>query len=726
MAIVRVALPIPVPQVFDYVAADATEADVGRCVKVPFGRGDRNGLIVALGEEGEVDPARLKPVHHIQRGVPALPADWLELVAFVARYYHAPLGEVVALALPPGLRRADGVSDADEDPLLEISAAGREALAAAKRASKALALLQALAAAPGPWRRSVVRAVDGGEAVGDLVRRGWLVTAADEDSGGAHSTGALPALTPEQAAAVEAILAGGSGFRPWLLHGVTGSGKTEVYLRLAAHMLAQGRQVLMLVPEIALTPQLEQRVAQRFAAANVVSLHSALADGARSRGFVQALTGRADIVLGTRLAVFAPLPRLGLILVDEEHDASYKQQEGVRYSARDVAVWRARQRDVPVVLGSATPSLETWYHAKSERYALQTLSQRAVAATLPAVRCIDTRRIKLDEGLSPALQAAIAQRLERGEQSLVFLNRRGYAPVLSCPSCGWVSRCPHCTANLVVHLADRRLRCHHCGCDGPIPHACPSCGNQDIQPFGRGTQRIEARVAELFPQARVLRVDRDAARTRSQWEKLLDTIAAGEADILVGTQMMAKGHDFPKLTLVGVIGADSSLHAADFRAPERLFQQLMQVGGRAGRGTLPGEVLIQTEYPMHPLYLHLAKHDFDAFARMALQERRGAGFPPFTHQAMLRADAPALEDAVEFLRHARRLAEERAPEGLRLYDPVPMRMTRLARRERAQLLVEADQRGLLQAFLADWMAVLYRQRTARELRWQLDVDPLDV
>ena len=725
MAIVRVALPIPLPQVFDYVAADAGAADVGRCVKVPFGRGDRNGLIVALGDEAEVDAARLKTVHHIQRAVPPLPADWLELVGFVARYYHAPLGEVVALALPPGLRRADGVSDADEDPLLDIAPPGREALAGAKRASRALALLQALAAETGPWRRSVIRALDGGEAVGELLRRGWLAETEGE-GGGAAGTGALPELTAEQAAAVDAILGGGAGFRPWLLHGVTGSGKTEVYLRLAAHMLAQGRQVLMLVPEIALTPQLEQRVAQRFAAANVVSLHSALADGARSRGFVQALTGRADIVLGTRLAVFAPLPRLGLILVDEEHDASYKQQEGVRYSARDVAVWRARQRDVPVVLGSATPSLETWYHARSERYALQTLNQRAVAATLPVVRCIDTRRIKLDEGLSPGLQAAIAQRLERGEQSLVFLNRRGYAPVLSCPSCGWVSRCPHCTANLVVHLADRRLRCHHCGCDGPIPHACPSCGNQDIQPFGRGTQRVEARVAELFPQARVLRVDRDAARTRAQWEKLLDTIAAGEADILVGTQMMAKGHDFPKLTLVGVIGADSSLHAADFRAPERLFQQLMQVGGRAGRGTLPGEVLIQTEYPMHPLYLHLGKHDFDAFARMALQERRSAGFPPFTHQAMLRADAPALEDAVEFLRHARRLAEERAPEGLRLYDPVPMRMTRLARRERAQLLVEADQRGLLQAFLADWMAVLYRQRTARELRWQLDVDPLDV
>ncbi|MDG3065239.1 primosomal protein N' [Thauera mechernichensis] len=726
MTIVRVALPVPLPQVFDYAAADATEADVGRCVKVPFGRGDRNGLIVALGNTADVEPARIKTVHHIQREVPALPADWLALVDFVARYYHAPLGEVVALALPPGLRRADGVSDADEDPLLEIGEAGRRALADARRPSKALMLLQALAAEPGPWRRSVIRAMAGGEAVGDVLRRGWLTAIQDEGRVAALASGAQPELTAEQARAIEAIVGGGAGFRPWLLHGVTGSGKTEVYLRLAAHALAQGQQVLMLVPEIALTPQLEQRVAQRFAAANVVSLHSALADGARSRGFVQALTGRADIVLGTRLAVFAPLPRLGLILVDEEHDASYKQQEGVRYSARDVAVWRARQRGVPIVLGSATPSLETWYHARSERYALQTLSQRAVAATLPAVHCIDTRRLKLDEGLSPGLQAAIGQRLERGEQSLVFLNRRGYAPVLSCPSCGWVSRCPHCSANLVVHLADRRLRCHHCGCDGSIPHACPSCGNQDIQPFGRGTQRIEARLAERFPQARVLRVDRDAARTRAQWEKLLDTIAAGEADILVGTQMMAKGHDFPRLTLVGVIGADASLHAADFRAPERLFQQLMQVGGRAGRGTLPGTVLIQTEYPGHPLYQHLGRHDFDAFARMALQERRSAGFPPFTHQAMLRADAPALDDAVEFLRHARRLAEALAPEGLRLYDPVPMRMTRLARRERAQLLVEADQRGLLQAFLLSWIEMLYRQRTARELRWQIDVDPLEV
>jgi primosomal protein N' (replication factor Y) len=587
-----------------------------------------------------------------------------------------------------------------------------------------LSLLRELDVA-GVVRRSVARALPSGESVGDALRRGWIAAVKATDPA-ACSLDGLPELTAEQLAAVDAIAGAPAGFVSWLLHGVTGSGKTEVYLRLAARALQAGRQVLMLVPEIALTPQLESRVAGRFPSANVVSLHSALAEGARSRGFVQALEGHADIVLGTRLSVFAPLPRLGLILVDEEHDASYKQQEGVRYSARDVAVWRARQRDVPVVLGSATPSLESWHHVREGRYRGLRLTARAIASALPTVRRIDTRRLRLDEGLSPALQAAIAARLERGEQSLVFLNRRGYAPVLSCPACGWVSQCPHCSANLVVHLADRRLRCHHCGCDNGIPHACPVCGNQDIQPFGRGTQRIEARLGELFPTARVLRVDRDSARTRGQWESLLARIAAGDADILVGTQMMAKGHDFPNLTLVGVVGADASLHAADFRAPERLFQQLMQVGGRAGRAHLAGEVLVQTEYPDHPLYRCLVHHDFDAFAASALDERRQAGFPPFTYQAMLRADAPALDDAMAFLAHAKRLAQESAPEGLRVFDAVPMRLTRLARRERAQLLVEADVRGVLQEFVGRWMRILRGQRVGRELRWQLDIDPLDV
>ncbi len=723
MPIVRVALPVPLPQVFDYTAEDASEEDVGRCVRVPFGRGEKSGVIVALPSLTDVDPARLKPVRHIQREVAALPADWLALVAFAAQYYHAPLGEVVALALPPGLRRADAVASDERDPWLEVTDAGRAALAATRRASAALALVATLGSEP-PMRRSAVRALPGGAAVGDALRRGWLVGRAAGPN--AAAVAAAPRLTTEQQAAVEAIAGAGERFAAWLLHGVTGSGKTEVYLRLAERALVAGRQVLMLVPEIALTPQLEARVAGRFPGANVVSLHSGLAEAARSRGFVQALEGRADIVLGTRLAVFAPLPRLALILVDEEHDASYKQQEGVRYSARDLAVWRAHQRGVPVVLGSATPSLESWMHARSGRYRLLALRTRAVSETLPTVRSIDTRRMPLDEGISGPLREAIAARLARSEQSLVFLNRRGYAPILSCPSCGWVSDCPHCSAKRVVHLADRRLRCHHCGCDAAIPTACPVCGNQDIRPLGRGTQRVEARLAELFPEARVLRLDRDAARTRAQWESLLARVAGGEADILVGTQMMAKGHDFPRLTLVGVIGADASLHAADFRAPERLFQQLMQVGGRAGRAHLPGEVLIQTEYPDHPLYRHLARHDYDAFAARELDERRAAGFPPHTFQAMLRADAPTLDEALAFLETARALALESGRSPLRVFDPVPMRLTRLARRERAQLLVEADERALLQGFLGTWMQALRAQRAGRELRWQIDVDPLDV
>ena len=724
MRIVRVALPIPLPRLFDYLAADATEHDIGRCVRVPFGKGDKSGVIVALPDSSDIEPARLKNVLHIQRDVPPLPADWLDLAGFAARYYHAPLGEVIALALPPGLRRADAVSGDDIDPLLDLSPDGVQALAAPVRDNKALRLLRASQQHGLPARRSQLRSLPDGAGCGDALRRGWLQVVSP--SSAISHTGPRPEATGAQRSALDNVLTAPDGFACWLLQGVTGSGKTEVYLRLAEAWLARGQQVLMLVPEIALTPQLEQRVAARFPAAQVVSLHSGLAEGARSRGFVQALCGQADIVLGTRLAVFTPLPRLGLILVDEEHDASYKQQEGVRYSARDLAVWRARQRNVPLLLGSATPSLESWLNAREGRYRSLRLDSRAVSASLPTVHCIDTRRQKLSEGLSPQLLAALKTRLERQEQSLVFLNRRGYAPVLSCPSCGWVSHCPHCSANLVVHLADRRMRCHHCGCDQAIAPACPVCGDQDIKPFGRGTQRVEAFLTEHFPQARVLRLDRDAARTRSQWEALLASIARGEADILVGTQMMAKGHDFPQLTLVGVIGADASLHAADFRAPERLFQQLMQVGGRAGRAHLPGQVLIQTEHPEHPLYRHLATHDFDGFARRELDDRRGAGFPPFTHQAMLRADAPLLDDALHFLQHAQRLASGIAPPELALYDAVPMRMTRLARRERAQLLVEAGSRAVLQRFLGEWITMLRAQRTARQLRWQIDVDPLEI
>ena len=666
MNIVRVALDLPLPTLFDYLAPDAVESDVGRRVTVPFGKGLRTGVIVELATASEQPDAKLKEVAAILRDMPALPAEWLALCEFCARYYQTPLGEVTSFALPPMLRRGK---------LPRIK----------KPAAK-------IAVSPAPTFDAV------------------------------HQP-PLPQLMPAQQAAVSAIFAT-AGFHVMLLHGVTGSGKTEVYLRAIDAVLARGGQALMLVPEIALTPQLEGRVAARFPAAHVVCANSGMADAARARGFLEAHAGRAEIVLGTRLAVFMPMPRLQLIIVDEEHDASFKQQEGLRYSARDVAIWRAHQSDIPIVLGSATPSLETFHHATTGRYQMLELPERAVADAMPVVRIVDTRREKLQEGLSAALLAGLQSRLDRGEQSLVFLNRRGYAPVLACPPCGWISRCRRCAANLVLHLADKRLRCHHCGFETAIPRACPDCGNVDLLPFGRGTQRLEAMLVERFPAARVLRIDRDSASTPKKWQALLATIHAGEADILVGTQMLAKGHDFPLLTLVGAVGADAALFAADFRAPERLFAQLMQVGGRSGRADLPGEVLIQTEYPDHPLYRALIDHDYARFAQSQLDERRIAGFPPFSFQAMLRAEARAMEQALAFLAAARTVAAAIA-DGVTLYDPVPMRLQRLMTLERGQLLVESPSRPALQSFLTAWMEQLYALKMPGGLRWHLDVDPLE-
>jgi primosomal protein N' (replication factor Y) len=659
MNIVRVALDVPLPRLFDYLAADSDESDIGRRVTVPFGTVSRTGVIVAIAAASEHPDAKLKPVTAILRDMPPLPAEWLALCEFCARYYQSPLGEVTSFALPPMLRRGK-----------------------LPRRKKPVAGPAPVAPAP-----------------------------------------ALPHLMATQQAAVEAVFAT-PGFHAMLLHGVTGSGKTEVYLRAIDAVLAAGGQALMLVPEIALTPQLEGRVAARFPGAHIVCANSGMADAARARGFLDALEGRADIVLGTRLAVFIPLPRLRLIVVDEEHDASFKQQEGLRYSARDVAVWRAHQMNIPIMLGSATPSLETFHHAGSGRYEMLDLPERAVAEAMPVVRIVDTRREKLQEGLSAALLAGLALRLERGEQSLVFLNRRGYAPVLACPPCGWISRCTRCAANLVLHLADQRLRCHHCGFETRVPLACPDCGNVDLLPFGRGTQRLETMLVERFPEARVLRIDRDSASTPKKWQALLATIHAGEADILVGTQMLAKGHDFPLLTLVGAVGADAALFAADFRAPERLFAQLMQVGGRSGRAALPGEVLIQTEYPDHPLYQALVDHDYVSFARNQLDERRIAGFPPFSFQAMLRAEARGMAQSLAFLAAARSAAEALA-DGVTLYDPIPMRLQRLMTLERGQLLVESTSRPALQSFLAAWMDKLYALKMPAGLRWHLDVDPLE-
>ncbi|MBK8336737.1 MAG: primosomal protein N' [Sterolibacteriaceae bacterium] len=727
MAIVRVALPVPLPRAFDYLADDASPADLGRCVRVPFGKGEKTGVIVELPQDGQAHPGTLREVRAVLRELPPLPPDWLRLARFASAYYQAPLGEVVSASLPPALRRAALIPLRDPTagwPLV-LTESGRAMLGAPGRAGVARRILQCLAD-NGPRTRAALReqfagSASVGRAIGDLLAAGAICPVAPPPAAPPD----LPALLAAQTAAVGAIAAALGGYAAFLLHGVTGSGKTEVYLRLIDRVLARGQQALLLVPEIGLTPQLEGRVAQRFPDALVVSLHSGQSDGARSRGFVQALTGAADIVLGTRLAVFTPLPRLGLIVVDEEQDASFKQQDGVRYSARDLAVWRAHDLGVPVVLGSATPSLESWQAARRGRYRLIDLPERALAAAMPAVRLVDTRRVKLDNGLSPALIEGLTARLARGEQSLVFLNRRGYAPVLCCAACGWVSACTACSANRVYHAADRRLRCHHCGAEAAVPQHCPSCGNQDLQPFGRGTQRLEARLDELFPSARVLRVDRDAARTPALWAQMLERIHNHEADILVGTQMLAKGHDFARLTLVGVVGADASLFAADFRAAERLFAQLMQVGGRSGRADLPGEVLVQTDYPHHPLYQSLQAHDYAGFANTQLAERRAAGFPPFAAHAILRAEAPQLAQSLDFLRRAASAAGP-LPDTVVFYDVVPMRLARRANLERAQLLLESSSRTALQALLAAWLPQLYALKAPRDLYWHVEVDPLEL
>ena len=659
MPVLRVALDLPLHRLFDYLALTASSADVGLRVRVPFGRSERIGVIVEVGETSEWPLAQLKPAGEILRDLPPLPADFFALCAFASTYYQAPFGEVVLQGLPVGLKRLD------------------------------------------PPDRRKARAVRPSAVI------------------------ARPELTLEQTTALAAIDLQ-AGFSTHLLHGVTGSGKTEVYLRLIERALDAGQQVLLLVPEINLTPQLEGRVRARFPDTGVVSLHSELAEAARERNWRAAFAGQASIVLGTRLSIFTPMPRLGLIVIDEEHDASFKQQDGMRYSARDVGVFRAHQLGIPILLGSATPSLESWANAQSKRYALLTLKERAnPEATLPAVNLLDTRKMVLKEGVSAPLIAAIKERLARSEQSLVFLNRRGYAPVLACMACGWVSRCTRCAANMVLHLADRRLRCHHCGLEHRIPQACPTCGNQDIHPFGRGTQRLESWLQEEFPEARILRVDRDSVKSRKQWEVMLERIHGGEADILVGTQMLAKGHDFPKLTLVGALGADAALFAADWRAPERLFAQLMQVAGRAGRAELKGEVLIQTQYPDHPLYAALVAHDYPGFAASLLKEREQAGFPPYAFQAMLRAEAPEMADSIAFLTAAAALPVIAEHPNVMIYDPIPMKLSRLANLERGQLLSESSSRPALQAFLPRWREALETLKSPAKLRWHIEVDPLE-
>ena len=736
MTILRVALDVPVDTLFDYLAPDMTASaqDVGARVQVPFGKKLVTGVIMQVATDSAVSPGKLKPAAHIFRDVPPLPKALLELFRFCSDYYHHPLGEVVMNGLPGRLRSTKPWVQKSPTPVrFCLTDAGRTADKSsipARHIIKHRLLARLLESGTISGNEAKQLSPRAPKALKELVTLGWVEESFFSPAATASisEVSSCPVLTTEQESAVNTIAAEIGEFNTWLLHGITGSGKTEVYLRLIAQLLRQGRQTLVLVPEISLTPQLEAGFRARFPATPLVSLHSGLNATERVNGWLQAQQGEAKIILGTRLAVFAPLPRLGLIIVDEEQDNSFKQQEGLRYSARDVAIFRAKQAGVPVVLGSATPSLESYYNASQGRYRLLRLSSRAVAnAALPAVRCLDTRNARAQEGsssLSEPLLAALGKGLAQKQQSLVFINRRGYAPVLICKSCAWTAACHRCAARLVVHLREKKLRCHHCGHQERFPVACPQCGDQDLAPFGHGTQRVEATLAERFPAARILRVDRDSIRRKDAWQAMLQDIREQRVDILVGTQILAKGHDFPNLSLVGILNSDASLYSTDFRATERLFAQLMQVAGRAGRADIAGEVLIQTEFPDHPLYHALRRHDYTALAQTLLAERKMAGFPPFVYQTLLRAEAPQVATALEFLAAAAALAQVVAPKNVEVFEPVPAQMARLKGLERAHLLVQSGSRKKLQEFLAAWRPKL-ATLPARKLRWSLDVDPLE-
>lgn len=649
----------------------------GTLVRVPLGRREVLGVVWdAVAGAPAAAPRGEKPVAGVLDGLPPLARSWRELVVFAAGYYQRSLGEVALAALPPQLR--------------ELS--------------------------PQQWQRRLQRvrepAADGAPA-------------------------AAPALTPEQSAALERI-AGAPG--PFLLFGATGSGKTEVYLQAVAQVLAgdPAAQALVMVPEINLTPQLQARFTERFGSAGVVSLHSGMTNPQRLKAWLAAHTGAARIVLGTRMAVFASMPRLALVVVDEEHDPSYKQQEGARYSARDLALVRGKLDGAKVVLGSATPSLESWHAAERGRYTRLAMPSRIGQGRLPQVRLLDMNLQPKGTVIAPQLLAAIGERIAAGEQSLLFLNRRGYAPVLACTACDWKSECPHCSAFRVFHKIDRTLRCHHCGFTERVPRACPACGNLDIAPLGRGTERLEEQLAQLFADVRrpdgepvrVARIDADTTRAKGALEAQLGAVHAGAVDVLVGTQMVTKGHDFRHITLVAALNADSALFSSDFRAPERLFALLLQAAGRAGREAGRAErsqMWVQTFQPAHPLFAALKRHDYPAFAGQQLAEREAAGMPPFAYQALVRAEARTQDVAQGFLREAAAAAQQlaQAPQ-VSVYPAVPMAVQRVADVERAQMLVESHSRPALQRFLADWQPLLHAQRCKGLIRWAVDVDPLAI
>ena len=698
----------------------------GTRVLVPF----RNKTVVGIVWETDIAPdmdtARILSVQTAFVEENPLPQSWRDLLAFTSRYYHYPTGQAVFAALPQGLKETRAVEMPQPPLFYALNEAGRAQTPPPARFNKKAALWDALLS--GGMTMAALKQVNAQAAklIEDWVEQGWIKTteAAKPVLRSCHGQASHSefVLNADQKKASDEIQTAFGKFQPFLLYGITGSGKTEVYFDVMAKVLAQGRQVLFLLPEINLTPQLLKRVENRFADIPTAVLHSQMAAGRRTQDYLRAMLGQAKLVIGTRLAVFTPLPDVGLIVVDEEHDGSFKQDNELRYHARDLAVWRAKQSGCPIVLGSATPSLESWYKAQSGAYRLLQLTERAHAsAQLPQVEILNVGRLKLDNGFSPQALQLLKQNFEAGGMSLVYLNRRGFAPALFCGDCGHTFGCPNCSAKMVLHQRARQLRCHHCDHREPIPYKCPDCGNQDLTAVGHGTQRVEETLRAFLPKATIVRVDRDSTAHKNDWADLYRRIADNEIDILVGTQMLAKGHDFARLNLVIVLNADGSLYSADFRAPERLFAELMQVSGRAGRADKPGKVLIQTQLPEHPVFAAVKAQDYAVFAENELNERQMFTMPPFGFQTAVRADAPRVADAMEFLNAAKETLAPLLPESVSQFGAAPMLMVRLAERERAQIFLESTSRQDLHRAVSLWVQVLQQNRDGK-IRWSVDVD----
>ena len=699
----------------------------GTRVLVPF----RNKTVVGIVWETDIAPdmdaARILNVQTAFVEEKPLPQSWRDLLSFTSRYYHYPTGQAVFAALPQGLKETRAVEMPQPPLFYALNEAGRAQTPPPARFNKKAALWDALLS--GGMTMAALKQVNAQAAklIEDWAEQGWIETteAAQPALRSYHGQASHSefVLNADQQKASDEIQTAFGKFQPFLLYGITGSGKTEVYFDAMAKVLAQGRQVLFLLPEINLTPQLLKRVESRFADVPTAVLHSQMAAGKRTQDYLRAMLGQAKLVIGTRLAVFTPMDDVGLIVVDEEHDGSFKQDNELRYHARDLAVWRAKQSGCPVVLGSATPSLESWHKAQSGAYRLLQLTERAhTAAQLPQVEILNVGRLKLDNGFSPQALQLLKQNFEAGGMSLVYLNRRGFAPALFCGDCGHTFGCPNCSAKMVLHQRARQLRCHHCDHREPIPFKCPDCGNQDLTAVGHGTQRVEETLRAFLPKAAVVRVDRDSTAHKNDWADLYRRIADNEIDILVGTQMLAKGHDFARLNLVIVLNADGSLYSADFRAPERLFAELMQVSGRAGRADKPGKVLIQTQLPEHPVFAAVKAQDYAVFAENELNERQMFAMPPFGFQTAVRADAPRVADAMEFLNAAKETLAPLLPESVSQFGAAPMLMVRLAERERAQIFLESPSRQDLHRAVSLWVQVLQQNRDGK-IRWSVDVDP---